>query len=352
MDRRHALASVVAVVAIAACARALYALGVGAAGVALPEACIAETDEPEAPGAGMVFISASRFMMGSEDYRLEEAPVRQSAAGGFWIDSHDVTNAQFARFVRETGYLTVAERPHASHSDPRPGSFVFVAPSEIADLDDVSQWWRFVPGADWRHPEGPQSSIAHRMNHPVVQVAYEDAQAYARWAGHSLPSETQWELAARGGLDGARFNWGNQNDSDENPQSNHWRGIFPTLNLGSKGFKGTSPVGCFPPNGYGLYDMAGNVWQWTEDAWGGRASSGSVATPASLRSQFRVIKGGSFLCATNFCMRYRPAARQPGDASIGTSHIGFRTVLALTGGAPPPLPQRASLLPPQRDLAR
>jgi formylglycine-generating enzyme required for sulfatase activity len=185
------------------------------------------------------------------------------------------------------------------------------------------------------------------MNHPVVQVAYEDAEAYARWAGRSLPTETQWEFAARGSLDGARFNWGNQDDSDEAPQSNHWRGIFPTLNLGSKGYKGTSPVGCFPPNGYGLYDMAGNVWQWTLDSWQGRASSGSVATPVDLRSQFRVIKGGSYLCAANFCMRYRPAARQPGDASIGTSHIGFRTVLAFSG----PSPQRASLLP-RRDVAR
>jgi formylglycine-generating enzyme len=359
LARRRALAPVVAVIAIAAGACALHALNIRAADLALPEACIASSDEPQAPGAGMVFIAADRFMMGSEDYRREEAPVRQSTAGGFWIDSHDVTNVQFARFVRETGYLTVAERARTLESDQRPGSFVFVPPVDVADLDDPGQWWRFVPGADWRHPEGPQSTIAHRMNHPVVQVAYEDAEAYARWAGRSLPSETQWEFAARGGLDGVRFNWGNQDDSDEAPQSNHWRGIFPTLNLGSKGFKGTSPVGCFPPNGYGLYDMAGNVWQWTQDAWHGRATSGSIATPVLLPSQFRVIKGGSFLCAANFCMRYRPAARQPGDASIGASHIGFRTVLALPARALPPSRQRASLLPrqgdivpPQRDFAR
>lgn len=347
LARRRILGSVIAVIAIAGATWALRAYDIGSASPALPEACIAASDQPEAPGAGMVFIAGSPFMMGSEDYRLEEAPRRQLAAAGFWIDSHDVTNAQFARFVRETGYLTVAERPRNLAGDPRPGSFVFVAPVDVADLDDPAQWWRFVPGADWRHPEGPHSGIANRMNHPVVQVAYEDAQAYVRWTGHSLPSETQWELAARGGLDSARFNWGNQEDSDEAPQSNHWRGIFPTLNLGSKGYKGTSPVGCFPPNGYGLYDMAGNVWQWTLDSWQGRASSGSVATPVDLRSQFRVIKGGSYLCAANFCMRYRPAARQPGDASIGTSHIGFRTVLAFSG----PSPQRASLSP-QRDVAR
>jgi len=320
---------------------ALHVRVTRAGALSLPETCIASSDAPEQPGAGMVFIAAGHFEMGSETYRREEAPVRKSSAEGFWIDSHDVTNAQFARFVEETGYVTVAERTGMPNGKSQPGSFVFVAPDEIADLADASQWWKFVPGANWRHPEGPASTIAQRMFHPVVQIAYEDAEAYARWAGHSLPTETQWEFAARGGLDGAAFNWGNQDESGDAPKANHWRGIFPTLNLGSNGFKGTSPVGCFPANGYGLYDMAGNVWQWTQDRWHGRDESGSVSAPTKASHQFRVIKGGSFLCAVNYCMRYRPAARQPGDVSVGASHIGFRTVLAPASPELPPALQRA-----------
>lgn len=308
----------------------------------LPEACLAASDEPGQPNAGMQWIPPGRFAMGSEQFRPEEAPVRETSVEGFWIDTHDVTNAQFARFVRETGYVTTAERVTA---DGQPaGSLLFSAPQDVRDLQDVSQWWRIEPTANWRHPEGRGSDIAHRQNHPVVHVSYEDAQAYARWAGHALPTETQWEFAARGGRDGDEFVWGAEPDRDDAPQANYWRGVFPVLNLGSKGFKGTSPVGCFPPNGFGLYDMAGNVWQWTRDAWSvprlptaaGRPrmslasndqSSARVSFAAEKPAPFYVIKGGSFLCSANFCMRYRPAARQPGDASSGASHIGFRTVL-------------------------
>jgi formylglycine-generating enzyme len=289
-----------------------------------PSVCLRADDRPTFPGDGMVWIEPGRFKMGSEAFRIEEAPVREVAVDGFWIDNHDVTNAQFDRFVRETGYVTRAERRNGALP---PGAFVFVAPGEVHDLHEIEQWWKFVPGADWRHPEGPRSTIGDRMNHPVVQVAYEDAEAYARWAGRALPSEAQWEYVARGGLDGKTFVWGDEADHDGEPQANFWHGVFPVLNLGANGYKGTSPVGCFKPNGYGLYDMAGNVWQWTRDPWSGSGSEADVPYAPTARS-FRVIKGGSFLCAANFCARYRPAARQPGDSGVGTSHIGFRTVLA------------------------
>lgn len=305
---------------------------------AAPEVCLAVDDRPPAPGAGMVLIPGGRFRMGSEDFRPEEAPVREAAVDSFWIDSHDVTNAQFARFVAETGYVTVAERTppvaaggQAAALEPGrpagvPGSWVFVEPDEIQDIDDIGQWWKFVAGADWRHPEGPASDLDGRQNHPVVQVAFEDAEAYARWAGRMLPTEEQWEFAARGGREGEVYVWNAEQDSDDDPQANHWRGTFPTFNLGSKGYKRTSPVGCFPANGYGLYDIVGNVWQWTRSSWTTDHQSAAVSAPDE---RAYTIKGGSFLCAPNFCMRYRPAARQPGDGTIGAEHIGFRTVLAM-----------------------
>jgi sulfatase modifying factor 1 len=309
----------------------------------LPDVCLAASDKPGAPDAGMQWIPGGRFAMGSDQYRPEEAPVREAFVEGFWIDTHDVTNAQFARFVRETGYLTTAERTGSGGA--RAGWLLFRAPQDVRDLQDMRQWWRVEPDANWRHPEGPGSDLAHRQNHPVVHVSHEDAAAYATWAGRTLPTEAQWEFAARGGRDGDAFVWGSEPDRDDAPQANYWRGVFPVLNLGSKGFKGTSPVGCFPANGYGLYDMAGNVWQWTQDPWAtGHQLSKSVnrqpvrlvassqrfspvATITDKSASHYVIKGGSFLCAANFCMRYRPAARQPGDASSGASHIGFRTAL-------------------------
>ena len=298
-----------------------------------PEMCLETADRPSAPAAGMVWIAGGTFQMGSNDFRAEEAPARAVTVGGFWIDVHDVTNAQFARFVRETGYVSLAER-----GDGRgpPGSLVFVAPSEIRDLQDLTQWWKFMPGASWRHPEGSSSDIVRRRHHPVVHVAYEDALAYARWAGRALPTEAQWELAARAGRDGDTFTWGDAPDTDAEPRANHWRGVFPLFNSGSKGYFGTAPVGCFPANGYGLYDMAGNVWQWTVDPWADGGGQATGSKPSSAGTEFRVIKGGSFLCANNFCRRYRPAARQPGEAAGGAAHIGFRTVLAAPGAGTGP----------------
>jgi formylglycine-generating enzyme required for sulfatase activity len=304
-------------------------------GKAVPEVCLAVDDRPPAPDTGMILIPAGRFKMGSEDFRPEEAPIREAVVESFWIDSHDVTNAQFAKFVAETGYVTVSERAPTMVADTlaiapgrparSPGSWVFVQPAEIRNLEDIGQWWKFVAGASWRHPEGPGSDLVGRQNHPVVQVAFEDAEAYARWAGRTLPTEEQWEFSARGGREGEINVWTPEQDPDDKPQANHWRGVFPILNFGSSGYKRTSPVGCFPANGYGLYDIVGNVWQWTRSSWTADHLPASAPAP---REPTYVIKGGSFLCAPNFCMRYRPAARQPGDGTIGAQHIGFRTVLA------------------------
>jgi formylglycine-generating enzyme len=344
--RRVRLFAALAVASLAGIVAAVAASGLMAP--RLPDVCLATSDSLGSPGAGMQWIPAGRFAIGSEQFRPEEAPVREASVDGFWIDTHDVTNAQFARFVRETSYVTTAERSAGRGGTPA-GSLLFRVPETVRDLQDVGQWWRIEPGANWRQPDGPGSDLEGRQNHPVVHVSHADALAYAAWAGRTLPTEAQWEYAARGGRDGDPFVWGAEADSDDAPKANYWRGVFPVLNTGSKGYKGTSPVGCFPPNGFGLYDMAGNVWQWTRDAWAmpartsslrsGGASVHQAASFAAVGQPFSaavtrtekpasyVIKGGSFLCAANFCMRYRPAARQPGDATTGASHIGFRTVL-------------------------
>ncbi|WP_119157423.1 formylglycine-generating enzyme family protein [Caldimonas tepidiphila] len=290
--------------------------------------------------AGMVHIPAGRFMMGSERHYDEELTPHEVEVDAFWMDRHDVTNAQFSRFVQATGYRTLAERgrdakryrelPSELHA---PGSVVFVqGPGGQAGV------WRFVEGADWRHPEGPGSSIAERANHPVVHIAYEDAQAYARWLGRELPTEAQWEYAARGGLDGAPYVWGHEFRPQGQIMANTWQGRFPQHDAGEDGYAGTSPVGCFASNGWGLYDMAGNVWQWTASWYSPRHPAGAQrnpagpaeddsADPAQPGVKARVIKGGSHLCAPNYCMRYRPSARQPRDIAFGTSHLGFRTVI-------------------------
>lgn len=283
--------------------------------------------------AGMVRLQGGRFVMGSDAHYAEESAAHEVVVDGFWIDRHDVTNAQFARFVAATGYRTDAER--AQDGQP-PASAVFVMPTARQ-----AGAWRLVPGANWRQPRGPGSSIEGLDNHPVVQVSYHDAQAYARWLGRELPTEAQWEYAARGGLAEKPYVWGERFSPQGKAMANTWQGPFPLVNTGDDGYAGTSPVGCFAANGYGLYDMAGNVWQWTATGYAvghakrvefnptGPEASGAL-NPARSAQAAKVIKGGSHLCAPDFCMRYRPAARQPAEAGLGTTHIGFRTVARAT----------------------
>jgi formylglycine-generating enzyme required for sulfatase activity len=290
--------------------------------------------------------------MGSNDFYPEERPVHHATVAGFWIETCPVTNAAFRRFVKATGYITVAECalnpadfPGADPAMLAPGALVFRNPGRPVSLHDVRQWWMYVPGASWRHPEGPGSTLDGRERHPVVQVAYEDALAYATWAGKALPTEAEWEFAARGGLAGAAYVWGDEFAPKGRMLANPWQGAVPWQNLKTDGYEGTSPVGAFPPNGFGLYDMAGNVWQWTCDVFGPH-DSGSKSAPCcapDLRGQAprsqpgqpaampaMVIKGGSYLCAPNYCLRYRPAARQSQAIDTATSHIGFRCVVRLT----------------------
>jgi formylglycine-generating enzyme required for sulfatase activity len=278
-----------------------------------------------------VRLSGGAFNMGADPLLPEEGPPRRVTVGAFAIDRTEVTNRQFAAFVAATNYVSVAERPlsaadypHLTPDQRRPSSVVF----------DAQQGWRVVEGADWRHPFGPGSSIAGRANHPVVQVAHEDALAYARWAGRDLPTEAEWEFAARGGLNNARYTSGAHPEHEGRPHANHWQGSFPHSDTGADGFTATAaPVGCFPANGYGLHDMAGNVWEWTSDWYrpGIAQAPESPAReaafdPAEPGVPKRVIKGGSYLCADNYCFRYRPAARQAGPPDSGSSHVGFRTV--------------------------
>jgi formylglycine-generating enzyme required for sulfatase activity len=296
------------------------------------------------------WIPAATFTMGSDRHYAEEAPARRVAVDGFWIDRCAVTNRQFAAFARQTGYVTVAERPPDPADFPgappenlRAGSLVFTRTRGPVDLRHLDQWWSWTPGACWRRPEGPDSTLAGRLDHPVVHVAHEDALAYATWASAALPTEAEWELAARGGLDGATYVWGDEPEAPDERRANFWHGDFPWR--AEPGYGATTPVGSFPPNGLGLHDMAGNVWEWTDD-WYATAAPTAAATPccvphnprgadaaASLdpaQPQFRVprkvLKGGSFLCADSYCLRYRPAARRPQMVDTGMSHVGFRCV--------------------------
>lgn len=286
------------------------------------------------PHSGMVRVPDGHFTIGSDEHYAEEAPAHEMTVDAFWIDRHDVTNAQFARFVAATGYVTVAERPapEAGGHGGVAASAVFVMP-----VGRKAGAWRLVPGAYWRQPQGPGSSIEGLHNHPVVQIAYEDAQAYARWLGRELPTEAQWEFAARGGPQAQPYVWGDRFMPAGKPMANTWQGAFPLVNSQDDGYAGTSPVGCFPENGFGLYDTAGNVWQWTTTDYAPghdervefdptRPDAALAANPSHGRPAAKVIKGGSHLCVPNFCMRYRPSARQPADVGLGTSHIGFRTV--------------------------
>jgi formylglycine-generating enzyme required for sulfatase activity len=300
----------------------------------------------------MVWIAGGTFQMGSERFYPEERPVHRVKVGGFWIDAWPVTNAAFARFVVATNYVTVAERPLDPALYPgalpellKPGALVFRGAAGPVDRRDLRKWWAYVPGADWRHPAGPSSNIAGRDDHPVVHVAYEDAAAYAAWAGKALPTEAEWEFAARGGLDGAVYCWGDEPNPGGRWMANTWQGEFPWQNLAEDGFAGTSPVGSFPPNGYGLFDMAGNVWEWTSNWYaahhpadagkpccvpvnprGGRRDGSYDPRQPAVRIPRKVVKGGSFLCAPSYCLRYRPAARQPQMIDSAMSHIGFRCV--------------------------
>jgi formylglycine-generating enzyme len=289
----------------------------------------------------MVRIPGGEFTMGSDEHYPEEAPAHRVAMDGFLMDATAVTNAEFAAFVEATGYLTVAERPLDPADFPGappenlvPGSLVFTPTPGPVDLRHMSQWWVWTPGACWKHPAGPDSSLAGREGHPVVHVAYEDAQACAAWAGKELPTEAQWELAARAGLDGATYTWGNAPQEEGQNLANYWHGDFPWRP--ESGYGTTAPVGSYPPNGFGLFDMAGNVWEWTTDWYrdrhvpanprGGSIEESYDPAQPQFRVPRKVIKGGSFLCADSYCLRYRPAARRPQMVDTGMSHIGFRCV--------------------------
>jgi sulfatase modifying factor 1 len=288
-----------------------------------------------------VVVPGGEFRMGSDRFYPEEGPVRTAVVPDLEVDHHPVTNAQFRRFVTATGHVTGAERspdpadfPDADPADLVPGSLVFRPTPGPVPLDDWTRWWQWVPGADWRHPEGPGSTLHGRERHPVVHVGFEDAVAYAAWAGRRLPSEAEWEHAARGGLDQAVYAWGDDPEPRGRVMANRWFGRFPWENLSPHGFERTSPVKRFPANGYGLYDVTGNVWEWTTTGWpdpGNRpaepAHSCCAPQPPVLTEHARrVIKGGSHLCAPSYCLRYRPAARQGQEVRSTTGHLGFRCV--------------------------
>ena len=287
----------------------------------------------------MIWIPGGSFLMGSEKFYREERPVRRDTVQGFWIDSYPVTNAEFRAFVSATGYITSCERPPDPacypNADPGllvPGSLVFRKPPRPVDLRDNRAWWQYAPGADWRHPTGPDSTIDDRGDHPVVHVSYEDARAYAAWSGKELPTESEWEFAARGGLEGATYAWGESPAPDGRAMANTWQGRFPWENLRIDGYEGTSPVDAFPANGYGLYDMIGNVWEWTASPFAPTRAEGlqksccHASEPAGQPAR-QVVKGGSHLCAPNYCLRYRPAARQGEAVDTSACHIGFRCVM-------------------------
>ena len=304
--------------------------------------------EAKLPAAhqGMAWIPGGRFWMGT-DHMGDAQPVHEVKVSGFWIDKTDVTNDEFARFVKATGYVTVAERPlkpkefpGVAPADLVPGSVVFTPPSGAVPLDDPLRWWKFVKGANWRHPEGTQSSIRGKEKYPVVQIAWEDAVAYARWASKRLPTEAEWEFAARGGLDRKTYVWGDEFRPGGKWQANTFQGHFPDHNSHVDGYVGTAPVGSFPANGYGLYDMAGNVWQWVadwyrDDYYAQLSRNGLSRNPQGPNDSFdpqepgvpkRVQKGGSFLCSDQYCQRYMPGARGKGDPETATNHVGFRCV--------------------------
>jgi formylglycine-generating enzyme required for sulfatase activity len=332
-------------------------LALAALPVALVSACARRPEPvraatPPPKPAGMVWIAGGEFTMGSDDddtvARPDEKPAHRVRVHGFWMDETEVTNAQFRAFVNATGYVTTAERPPALPAEVRkpapeflvPGSVVFTMPRGPAPLDDPSQWWRWTPGASWRTPGGPGSTLEGKDDHPVVQVSWDDAVAYAKWAGKRLPTEAEWEFAARGGLERTRFLWGDEPISPK--RANTWQGRFPDSNSVADGYETTNPVRAFAPNGYGLYGMAGNVWEWCadlyrSDAYRADASRGVAVNPNGPETSFdprnptvatRVQRGGSFLCDDTYCSSYRVAARMATSPDTGLSHAGFRCVRA------------------------
>jgi len=317
----------------------------------------------EAP-PGMKWIKGGEFIMGSDQpgARRNEQPVHSVKVDGFWLDEHSVTNAEFGQFVAATGYQTTAEKPvdweemkkqvapgtqKPAEEMLQPGSLVFSPPKGAVDLGNMNAWWRWTPGASWRHPEGPGSTVAGREDHPVVHVSWDDAVAYAKWAGKRLPTEAEWEFAARGGFERKRFAWGDEFQLAGKFMANTWTGEFPHTNTRADGFERTSPVNAFPPNGYGLRDMGGNVWNWVSDLYRADAHALMAAEPTCHNPQGpatswnpghphsgaeRVTKGGSFLCHVSYCESYRPSARRGTPPDTGMSHIGFRCVRS----GPPP----------------
>ncbi len=319
------------------------------------EARVAELVRVEPPGrapdSAMAWIPGGTFRMGSQDFYPEESPVHEVSVDAFWMDTHAVTNAQFKRFVEATGYVTLAERPANADDYPGanpellvPSSAVFQRTTGPVDTSNPYNWWTYVAGADWRHPRGKGSSLQGLWSHPVVHVAFEDAAAYAKWAGKELPSEAEWEFAARGGLEDAAYAWGDEFTPGGKMMANTWQGEFPWQNLLEDGHEWTAPVGSFPPNGYGLYEMAGNVWEWTTDWYqehgqiqrscctphnprGGAQENSYDPRAPEVRIPRRVMKGGSYLCAPNYCHRYRPAARMAQPVDTATCHLGFRCIV-------------------------
>ncbi len=306
---------------------------------------------------GMVWIPGGTFNMGTADEMgwEEEKPVHKAKVNGFWMDVHEVTNEQFKNFVVSTGYITDAEKapsleeimsqvppgtPPPDSADLVPGSMVFMIPEQAVPLNNYAHWWKWIHGANWQHPEGPESNIEGREAHPVVHISWNDAQAYAKWIGKRLPTEAEWEFAARGGLKNKKFVWGDEAPSDTKVFANTWQGTFPSENKAVDGFTGTAPVKSFAPNGYGLYDMAGNVWEWCNDwydkhlyqAYDKDDVQDNPQGPAKSHDPdqpylpLRVQKGGSFLCHDSYCQRYRPGARQSSSPESGMSHVGFRCV--------------------------
>jgi formylglycine-generating enzyme required for sulfatase activity len=296
----------------------------------------------------MAWIAGGSFLMGSNHHYPEEAPAHPVSVDCFWIDCHPVTNQQFDRFVGATGYVTLAEKTPRAEDYPgaipemlKPGSVVFQKPRVPVSRLQHLVWWRYVIGADWRHPLGPGSNLDGKAHHPAVHISYEDAEAYASWAGKALPTEAEWEFAARSGLDGAEYAWGDVFMPGGELMANTWQGRFPWENLTCRGFEGTSPVGFFPPNAFGLFDMIGNVWEWTTDWYAPRHIVAPVSgccsgqrddararsiEPGGFEIPRRVIKGGSFLCAPSYCRRYRPAARMAQPIDSAACHLGFRCV--------------------------